>query len=319
MQRPSAGLALVARVISACVLLVCTLAAGQPPGVDVPAHVGKVNDFAELLDASQRQTLEDQLGDLEREISAEVALATMRTLNGRSIEDYATTLFNTWGIGKQDRDNGVLVLVVVQDRAMRIEVGYGLEGILPDGLAGAVIRDTFLPRFRADDYANGVIEGMARLIEIVRRNETVTLEQRIALDRAAADAARSWDLVWLGALFVTAGAFTLGTAAGAKVVVQLVFGLFFTSGVLGVGRILLPQAAVWVLVALALGVAVLGFVLARRPKWRRRIRGSDDGGSSTRWIANSTSDSSSGSSGGSGGSDSFGGGSSGGGGATGRW
>ena len=90
------------------------------------------------------------------------------------MEDYATDLFNTWGIGKKDRDNGVLILVAVQDRAMRIEVGYGLEGILPDGLAGAVIREAFLPRFRNDDYRTGLLEGTARVIDIVRRNETVT-------------------------------------------------------------------------------------------------------------------------------------------------
>lgn len=313
--------ALVVRVAGVWLLLVSTLAAAQQPDAEIPAHVGRVNDFAALLDASQRQTLEGQLGELERATSAEVALVTMHSIGGRPIEDYATTLFNTWGIGKRGRDNGVLVLIVVQERVMRIEVGYGLEGILPDGLAGAVVRETFLPRFRAGDYSGGTIEGMARVIDIVRRNETLTFEQRAALDRAAADAGRSWGVAWLAAFFVAVGAFTFGTAAGAQMVVQMLFGVAFTGGALAVSRVLVPRAAMWWLALLAIGVAALGVVLARRPKWRRWMRGSGPGAGGTGWIADAAPDTSSTSSGrsSSGGSDSFGGGSSGGGGATGRW
>lgn len=301
-------------------LLVCTLGVRALSAQDLPAHVGKVNDFAQLLDPAQRQTLEVELADLERATSAEVALVTMPTLGERPIENYATTLFNAWGIGKKDRDNGLLILVAVQDRAIRIEVGYGLESILPDGLAGAVIRETFLPRFRHGDYVPGVLEGMARLIEIVRRNEVLTAEQRAELDRAAAEAGRSWDLVWLFALFVAAGAFALGLAAGAKVASQLLFGLCFTGGALYFSAFIVPRVAVWLLGLVAAGVTALGAVLARRPKWRRRIRGTGAGAGNRSWIADGTNDSSSSSgSSDSGSSGGFGGGSSGGGGATGHW
>lgn len=302
------------------VLLLCLVGVHPLLAQDLPAHVGKVNDFAAVLDPTQRQNLERQLTDLERATSVEVALVTVSTSGERPIEEYATTLFNTWGIGKKDRDNGLLVLVAVQDRAMRIEVGYGLEGIVPDGLAGAVMRETFLPRFRQGDHATGVLEGMARLIEIIRRQEVLTAEQRAALDQARAEAGKSWDLVWLIALFVAAAAFALGTAAGAKVVSQLLFGVCFTGGALYGSMFLVPRTAVWLLALLAAGVAVLGAVLARRPKWRRRIRGTGAGSGSSAWIADGTTDSSS-SSGrsDSGSSGNFGGGSSGGGGATGRW
>jgi len=147
----------------------------------LPDPVGKVNDFAGALETSQRATLESQLEDLERETSAEVALVTVPTLDGRSVEEYANALFNTWGIGKQGRDNGVLVLVAVQDRTMRIEVGYGLEGVLSDGLAGALMRETFLPRFRDDDNRAGILDGMTRVIDIVRRAEPLTPAQLAAL------------------------------------------------------------------------------------------------------------------------------------------
>ena len=250
-----------ARAVSLCALLAWALAVPALRAQELPTPDGKVNDFAELLDESQRQKLEDQLAALERDTSAEVALVTMRTIGSQSIEDYATRLFNAWGIGKKRHNNGLLVLVVMQDRAMRIEVGYGLEGILPDGLAGAVMRETFLPRFRTDDNAAGVLEGMTRLIEIVRRNETLTAEQRAALTRDAVEAGKSWDMVWLFAAFASAGAFALGLAAGAKVIVQLLFGLCFTGGALYFSTFIVPRTAVWSLSLLAAGVAVLGFVL----------------------------------------------------------
>ncbi len=259
---------------------------------ELPTPVGKVNDFAAVLDANQRATLEAQLADLERATSAEVAVVTIGgpadgsaaggSLNGRSIEEYATALFNTWGIGKRGRDNGVLILVAVQDRTMRIEVGYGLEGVLPDGLAGAVIRETFRPRFRANDYAAGILEGTARIVEIVRRNETLTAAQRAALDRAAADAGKSWGMAVFLGVFVAIGAFTAGTAAGAQIIVQLLFGLCFTGGALFMISQASPRAALWLMILVALAVTVLGFLLGRRPDWRRDLRGSS-GGRSDSW------------------------------------
>ncbi len=298
-------------------LLVCAPGVFAGQAQDLPAHVGKVNDFAEVLEPLQRSGLEAQLADLERATSAEVALVTMRTLGSQTVEEYATALFNAWGIGKKDRDNGVLILVAVDDRAMRIEVGYGLEGVLPDGLAGAVIRETFLPRFRNDDYRAGILEGTARVVEIVRRNETLTPEQLAALDRAASEEGKTWGLTAFAGIFVGIGAFSLGTAAGARVVVQLLFGLCFSVGALYLSTFIAPRAGVVTLVLLAIGVAVLGFVLGRRPTWRRNLRGPGSG--SGRWIASGTSDPSSSSSSGSSSSGGFGGGSSGGGGASGRW
>ena len=209
-------------------LALCLATAAQAQ--DYPAHTGKVNDFAAVLAAADRDDLERRLAELERATSAEVAVVTMPTLNGRPLEEYATGLFNAWGIGKQDRDNGVLVLVAVDDRAMRIEVGYGLEGVMPDGLAGAIIRETFLPKFRDGDFRGGLLDGTARVIEIVRRNETLTPAQLAALDAAAREAGKSWGFAAFLGLFVGIGAFTGGTAAGARVIVQMLFGLCFTVG-----------------------------------------------------------------------------------------
>lgn len=249
----------------AALLLTTALCEPALGAQELPAHVGKVNDFAEVLDPAQRATLETQLAELERATSAEVAVVTMHTLGDRTVEDYATDL----------------------------------------------------PRFRADDYRTGLLEGTARVIDIVRRNETVTAEQRAAFDRAASDEGKTWGLTAFAGIFVGIGAFSFGTAAGARVIVQLLFGLCFTGGGLYLSQFIAPRAGVVTLILFALGIAALDFVLGRRPKWRRSLRGPGSGGG--RWIASGTSEPGSSSSSSSSSGGSFGGGSSGGGGASGRW
>ncbi len=104
-------------------------------------------------------------------------MATVPSLNGMSVEEYANKLFAEWGIGQKGKDNGVLVLVAPSERKIRIEVGYGLEPILPDGLAGSIIRDQFIPAFRKSDYQSGVLDGVRRVAAIVRRGQVVDRER----------------------------------------------------------------------------------------------------------------------------------------------
>ena len=307
-----------ARLAILVVVALGLLAAGVT-AQELPRPVGKVNDFAGLLKPDQRQSLETLLDDLERETTAEVAVVTIRTLGGVSVEEYANRLFNAWGIGKKGQDNGVLILVASRDREMRIEVGYGVEGILPDGLAGEVIRETFTPRFRDNQYAEGLLEGTARVVDIVRRNERPTAEQLAAIEAAAHEASTSWGVAAVLSIFVGVGAFTMGTAAGAKAAWQMLFGLSFTGMALFLGLRGAPRAGVVLLVLLAAGVATLGFVLGRRPSWRKSIRGTGKRAGGRGWVMGGGGGSSSSRSGGGGRSSSFGGGSSGGGGASGRW
>jgi uncharacterized protein len=286
---------------------------------EFPAPVGRVNDFARLLRAEDPQALEELLGGLERDTSAEIAVVTVRSLEGRSVEEYANRLFSEWGIGKKDRDNGVLILVARDEREMRIEVGYGLEGVLPDGLAGAIIRETFVPHFQAGDYPTGIREGAARVVDIVRRNETVTSEQLAAIDRAEVEVGKDWAVAAFLSLFVGVGAFTAGTAAGARVMVQMLFGLVFTGMALFMAIMGAPRRAVLLLAVFAVAVLVTGYRLGQRPSWRRSMRGTGKGAGGSGWMAGGGGGGSSSSGGSSSGSSSFGGGSSGGGGASGRW
>ena len=303
-------------------LLVAALAvavfAGQSERpLDLPKPSGRVNDYAAVLDPAERSALEDEIAALERATSGEVAVVTVASLDGLTVEEYAERLFNTWGIGKAARDNGVLVLVATTDREMRIEVGYGLEGVLPDGLAGAVIRDTFLPAFRDGQMRQGILDGTRRVIDIVRRHETLTADQLAALDAAAADANTFWFIAWFMSIFVAVGAFAAGTALGARVVAQAGVGLFFMTVALLMAYTASPRAGMWMLYGVALTALVVGYRLGQRPTWRRSIRGAGRGAGGSGWISGGGSSSSSGSSSGSSGG--FGGGSSGGGGASGRW
>ncbi len=197
---------------------------------DLPKPTGRINDFAGVLDQPSESQLDSLLTALETDTTAEVAVVTMDSVDGANVEEYATKLFNAWGIGQKGKDNGVLVLVVPSERVMRIEVGYGLEGILPDGLAGAVMRESFLPSFRNDDYQTGIVTGVRRVAEIVRRNETVTAEQLQALQRAAQPSNPPWLGLVLLVFFspmVAIGSYFVAVGLGARMLFGLVFGLMF--------------------------------------------------------------------------------------------
>ena len=149
-------------------LLAALVAVARPASADFPKPTGYVNDFAQVLADDQKAYLENYLRLLEHDTSAEVVVATVDSLAGMSIEEYANRLFAEWGIGKKREDNGVLLLVAPRDRKVRIEVGYGLEPILPDGLAGEIIRTEILPEFRADNLPRGIGRGLNRINYIVR-------------------------------------------------------------------------------------------------------------------------------------------------------
>jgi len=115
-----------------------------------------VNDYAALLAPAERERLEALLAERERASGTQMAIAVFRSLEGESLEDVANALFQKWRLGQQGLDNGVLLVVFVQDRKLRFEVGYGLEAVLPDAEAGRIIREAISPRFREQRYAAGL-------------------------------------------------------------------------------------------------------------------------------------------------------------------
>src|SRR5262245_18756940 len=144
-----------------------------------------VSDNSHIIGAGTQQKLNDLLRAVENETTAEIAVVTVDSLDGMEVEEYANKLFKAWGIGKKGADNGVLVVVAPTLRKMRIEVGYGLEPILPDGLAGEIIRSEFTPAFKSGEYSRGIEDGVTRLAAIVRAKHVVTAEERKRFAEAA--------------------------------------------------------------------------------------------------------------------------------------
>jgi len=153
-------------VCSVLAVLVLALAAAPAPlhaQPDVPP-VGRVVDQADLLAPSTEQGLTAQLAAHEDATSNQVAVLTLPSLQGRPIEEVSLQVARTWQLGQEEFDNGVLLLIAREDRAMRIEVGYGLEGALPDVVASRIIRYELRPAFRAGDFDGGVEAGVTAIL-----------------------------------------------------------------------------------------------------------------------------------------------------------
>ena len=127
-----------------CLLL--PAAAGAVP--EVPELRGRVNDLAGLLAPDEARALESRLADFERETSHQIVVLTVPSLEGEAVEAFAIRVADAWQIGHEDLDNGVIVVVSAGDRRARIEVGYGLEGVIPDAVAARILRERMIPRSR---------------------------------------------------------------------------------------------------------------------------------------------------------------------------
>jgi uncharacterized protein len=131
---------------------------------DVPYLTGRVVDNAEILSPATRSKLAADLKAHEDRTTNQIAVLTVKSLDGDSVEDFAVRVFEAWKLGQKGKDNGVLVVVAPTDRRMRIEVGYGLEGTLTDAAAARIIRDRMTPRFKANDYDGGVAQGVGAIV-----------------------------------------------------------------------------------------------------------------------------------------------------------
>lgn len=135
-----------------------------------PTSGKRVYDFASLLSAGQETQLEQLTAGIAEATTAELDIVTVSSLHGETIEEYANNLFNEWGIGRADTNNGVLFLVAPHERRVRIEVGYGLEPLLTDGLCGNIIAQNIIPAFKAGNFDKGIISGAERIAGILQKN-----------------------------------------------------------------------------------------------------------------------------------------------------
>ncbi|MGQ9630373.1 MAG: TPM domain-containing protein [bacterium] len=157
--------------------------AGLASAQTLPEHRGWVNDFAGVIDSGTQRKMEALIGDLEEKTTAEIAVVTVSTTEPMSIEEYAEKLFEAWGVGKREKDNGVMLIVALKDRKVRIEVGYGLEGVITDGRAGEILDKYVVPDFRRGDYAAGLYNGLVAVANLIAAESGVELSTapRVAL------------------------------------------------------------------------------------------------------------------------------------------
>lgn len=145
--------------LAALAMAVALLFAAPASAQTFPELTGRVVDQANLLSAEQELDLSSKSAALEQQSGRQFVVATVNSLEGRDIEDYGYRLGRHWGIGREKEDDGVILLVAPNEKKVRIETGYGAEGFLPDILAGRIIRNTILPRFRDGDMAGGITAG----------------------------------------------------------------------------------------------------------------------------------------------------------------
>ncbi|WP_259757789.1 TPM domain-containing protein [Pseudomonas sp. GCEP-101] len=148
-------------------LLLCWAALLQAAPVAVPPLSARVTDLTQTLDAAQRAQLENQLAALEQRKGAQLAVLLVPTTGEDSIEAYALRAFEQWKLGRKGVDDGVLLVVAKNDRTLRIEVGYGLEGTITDVQAGQIIREQIVPHFKSGDFAGGIQAGVDSLIALI--------------------------------------------------------------------------------------------------------------------------------------------------------
>ena len=284
------------------VVLIASTAAGQ----NFPKPQGFVNDFAGMISSGAKAQLEEELVNFEKETSAEIAVATVNSLEGYTVEDYAARLFEAWGIGKKDKDNGVLLLVAKEERKVRIEVGYGLEPVITDGRAGGILDDMVVPEFKEGNYEQGIINGVKAIEVYIRLGTPPEPLSENPVNDILGD-----HIVVLGILGIIT-MYLIGFMARTKsiwlgavwgIIVGVILGLSWGSLLM---TILMPFGTG----GMGLG---LDYLLSRNYKKRKGK------GLSTGWFSSGGGFSGGGSSSGSSHSGGFGGGSSGGGGASRGW
>ncbi|HXG53243.1 MAG TPA: TPM domain-containing protein [candidate division Zixibacteria bacterium] len=170
--------------------LACLLAAAISPcaaaALEVPPLRGRVNDLAGMLPPERIARLEQRLAAFESETGHQVAVLTIPSLEGDDLESFSIRVAESWKIGQKGFDNGAILLVARDDRKLRIEVGYGLEGVIPDAIASRIVRETIVPRFRRNDFAGGIEAGVEEILRAARGEKLPDAPRRSAPENGSA-------------------------------------------------------------------------------------------------------------------------------------
>ena len=194
------------------------LLAGAAAALEIPPLGSPVVDSANVLSAGTRRELERTLLAYERERGHQVVVLTTASLEGLPIEDYSLAVAEQWKVGHKGLDNGVILIVAPQERKVRIEVGYGLEGVIPDAIANRIIQEVILPEFRSGGLESGIVAGTRSILEAAAGEYAPPGPERRSGRRRSGSPLFS--LLWIVILFMGLGS----------------RGLFFLPFMLGGGR-----------------------------------------------------------------------------------
>jgi uncharacterized membrane protein YgcG len=145
--------------------------------LEVPKHTGRENDYADVLPGEAEQRIERKLEAHEKATGQQFAVLTVRSLEGDALEDFSIRTVEAWKLGSKEKDEGLLLLVVKDDRKVRIEVGHGLEGSITDAYSSRVVRSVLVPAFKTGDYVAGIEGALDLLIRHETSGATVPLEE----------------------------------------------------------------------------------------------------------------------------------------------
>jgi uncharacterized protein len=241
-----------------CLWLLClpllglSLEAGAADEVAIPPLQSRVTDLTNTLDAGQKAQLEASLKQIETEKSAQIGILLLPSVKPETIEQFGIRLAEAWKLGRKGVDDGLIIIVAKSDRRMRIEVGYGLEGTVPDAIAKRIVSEQMAPKFKQGDYFGGLQDAVKTLGDLLgRTGEAADTPAETATDNSSSDGASSW---WQDPGTV---AFGLIFAAGILHSLFGIMGYVVAAGVIGV-IVYLATASI----LFGIGAAIAVFVLA---------------------------------------------------------
>lgn len=147
-----------------------------------PTNYKYINDYVGLMDEATKENIVSIGRELEDKTGAQSVIVIIDTIGNDTIANYANKFFRTWGIGQEDKDNGLLILLAIEDRSYRVEVGRGLEGVIPDLLSNKVMESLATPYFQNNDYSTGLLNSYSKFADLIAEEYNVTLEKSTTLD-----------------------------------------------------------------------------------------------------------------------------------------
>ena len=221
-------------MIVSVVILVLLIVSPLEGKEKFPTPSGAVSDFAGVIPSPYVNQMESLAREVLEKTGTSVVVATMETIGDNDPDDYANRLYESWGVGKKGEDRGILIFLAVRERKIRIETGYGVEGILPDGLVGEILDRYVIPHLKAGDYGKGLANAMIAVSSVVAKDANVSLTGGPATDKPITKRARRGGSLFPLLLLLLIMIPLLGTRQG-RAMLPLILLMFLMGGGRGGG------------------------------------------------------------------------------------